>query len=131
VLRMAELAHKYKLTSESKVGLVLALNARLLAIKPGVFDGFLRKFPRSTILAWTGSGEPSIPKHTVVRISDHFESEGMLERINFDCDIQQQDATEKSPYEGRRDNDKMIPLLWLGAGLFAGVSIGIVIGRKL
>ena len=91
---MEELALKYKLTSEQGIGLVLALNARLLALKPGAFDTFLLNFPRSTILAWTGSGEPSIPQNLLDGISDHFASRGIQERIQFDCDIEQLGSAE-------------------------------------
>ena len=68
-------------------GIVLALNARLLACKVGAFDEFLNEFKSSQILAWTGSGEPPIPLSTVVRIKDHFVVTSMQHRIGFDCVI--------------------------------------------
>jgi len=68
-------------------GLVLALNARCLAINPGPFHDFLSMFPRSSILAWTGSGEPCIPIASIESIRKYFEEQGMGDRISFDCDV--------------------------------------------
>lgn len=127
---MAELADKYKLTSDSGVGLVLALNARLLALKPGVFDGFLHEFPHATILAWTGSGEPRIPGHLVDKVSDHFAAEGMQERIQFDCDIQQEECAKSRPSQDEKDSHET-HFAWLGASFVAGIAIGVAIGKRL
>jgi hypothetical protein len=77
---------------------VLALNARCLAIKPWVFDGFLRMFARSTILAWTGSDEPAIPFYLVDKICRHFEEQGNRDRVSFDCNVEDiEDIAESEP----------------------------------
>lgn len=91
VASMARIVRSCNFT-ESNIGVVLALNARLLAVKTEVFDGFLREFPDSTILAWTGSGEPDIPRNVVEMISVHYRSKGMQERINFDCQVEEEET---------------------------------------
>ena len=67
-------------------GVVLALNARTLALEPGIFDDYFAKFPKSQILAWTGAGEP-IPRSTIEEIKEHFKATGCSDRVGFDCDI--------------------------------------------
>lgn len=84
VLRMEDYVRRYELTNHSEIGIVLALNARLLSMKPDAFDKFLVLFPQSKILAWTGTGEPSIPLEMVAKISEHFRCAGMKDRIDFD-----------------------------------------------
>jgi hypothetical protein len=73
-----------------QIGLVLALNARLLAKKMDAFAVFLEEFPMSQILAWTGSGEPRIPKSVVNKLEDYYDTKGMKERIGFDCDTSEE-----------------------------------------
>jgi hypothetical protein len=70
-------------------GLVLALNARVLSKDITAFDGLLETFGNAQILAWTGSGEPGIPKKLVTSIVEHYRSLGMLERIGFDCEYEE------------------------------------------
>jgi len=83
VSQMSDLISHYQLASRnSGVRVILALNARQLVKSLPVFDECLRDYPESTILAWTGSGEPSIPKHDVDKISDY-----MKNRVEFDCCI--------------------------------------------
>jgi hypothetical protein len=67
--------------------LTLALNARLLALNANAFDVFLGDFPRSQILAWTGSGEPGIQRSVLNEMEAVFATKGMAARIGFDCDI--------------------------------------------
>lgn len=71
----------------SGVGFILALNARLLGKNLSVFDSFLEEIPHSTILAWTGTGEPSIPQRKVDEIRAYYTGTGMTNRIEFDCNI--------------------------------------------
>jgi hypothetical protein len=89
VAAMIELADRHELTSVNRmeVGLILALNARLLVKNISVFDGFLNEIPQSRILAWTGSGEPSIPQSEVDAIGAYYRSTGRANRIEFDCNI--------------------------------------------
>ena len=68
---------------------MLALNARVLSKDPTAFDAFLETFDDAQILAWTGAGEPGIPKELVTRIVEHYRSLGMLERIGFDCEYEE------------------------------------------
>ena len=89
---MSEVVSKHNLLSRS-AGVVLALNARLLALKPDVFDSFLAAFPGTQILAWTGAGEPPIPQQEIESIKHHFFN--METRIGFDCDIEKQDSSIK------------------------------------
>ena len=70
------------------LGLVLALNARIVAMKPNAFDRFLIEFPLSEILVWTGSGEPKIPIQDIKTIIQHFHTMGNISRLSFDCDIE-------------------------------------------
>lgn len=88
VSEMTELVHHYRLAS-TKVGVkvILALNARLLGKSLPVFDAFMTEYPESTILAWTGSGEPSIPRLVIDEIRDYYKSKKMENRIEFDCCI--------------------------------------------
>jgi hypothetical protein len=65
--------------------LTLALNARLLAKNANAFDVFLGDFPRSQILAWTGSGEPGIQRSVLNEVEAAFDTKGMADRIGFDC----------------------------------------------
>lgn len=86
VFEMSALVSQYQLASrDSGARVILALNARQLAKSLPVFDGFLKEYPESTILAWTGSGEPSIPQHEVDRIDNYYQSKMMKNRVEFDC----------------------------------------------
>lgn len=111
---------------------MLALNARLLSAKPEAFDQFLQKFPRSTILAWTGNGEPSIPQDVLNKIKSYFVAAGMYDRIDFDCDVQSQQVTnlEGCSCEKVLQGWSTRPCFWLGVGLVAGISIGIALSRR-
>ena len=84
---MAKISEQYGLDSKCG-GLVLALNARTLALEPGIFDGYFAKLPKSQILAWTGAGEEPIPRSTIDDIKGHFQTTGCLDRVGFDCDIE-------------------------------------------
>mmetsp|Transcript_20677 Transcript_20677/g.51335 ORF Transcript_20677/g.51335 Transcript_20677/m.51335 type:complete len:261 (+) Transcript_20677:156-938(+) len=89
VSRMSDLVNQYQLASTNSLArIVLALNARQLSKSLSVFDVFLRDYPESTILAWTGSGEPAIPKHEVDKIGTYYESKMMVHRVEFDCCIE-------------------------------------------
>ena len=65
-------------------GLVLALNARCLACYPTAFDKFLHEFQDAQILAWTGTGEPAIPRAQIDSLQRHAD-EHYKGRIGFDC----------------------------------------------
>jgi hypothetical protein len=67
--------------------LVLAVSARLLSYQPNAFDDFLTQFPNAQILAWTGTGEPPIPRRQVERIRSQFQASSNEDRIGFDCAI--------------------------------------------
>lgn len=113
--------------------LVLALNARLLSVEPDAFDGFLREFPRSTILAWTGSGEPSVSQELIDKICVHFIAEGMIERIDFDCAVLCPAPKTKNaiaiPVPSPLDMPS--PFLLATGGLLVGIAIGMALGKRM
>jgi hypothetical protein len=82
---MGEVVEKYRLWTVKNLRVVLALNARLLCLSLSAFDNLLKQFPKASILAWTGSGEPAIPLAEVKEISSYYAMKGMEERIEFDC----------------------------------------------
>jgi Uncharacterized conserved protein (DUF2181) len=86
VQAMAELIQDYQLV-EQEIGVVLALNARLLAKSLNHWQVLLKKYPSIQILAWTGKGEPSISQALVGLIQYHFRENGMAERIGYDCQV--------------------------------------------
>ena len=70
---MAKISELYGLDSKCG-GVVLALNARTLALEPGIFDDYFAKFPKSLILAWTGVREEPIPQSTIEETKEHFKT---------------------------------------------------------
>jgi hypothetical protein len=68
-------------------GVVLALNARILHCKLSSFDNLLLAYPKIQILAWTGAGEPNIPRQLVEEIDKHFADLGIHDQISFDVSI--------------------------------------------
>jgi hypothetical protein len=83
---MADLVNTYNLSLKS-AGLVLAINARLLSKHYAPFDMFLRQYPACQLLVWTGSGEPPISSRKAANIRRHFEDQGTLARVGFDCQV--------------------------------------------
>lgn len=84
---MEEIIEKNNLLSFSQ-GIVLAVNARVLVKNPHSFDSFLMKYSQSAqLLAWTGTGEPPISKSKISKIQRHFEANGCVEQVGFDCKI--------------------------------------------
>jgi hypothetical protein len=69
------------------VGVVLAVNARLLSRDPSPFDRFLAEFDETQLLVWTGTGELPIGQGTMDSIVRYFEKQGTIERIGFDCAV--------------------------------------------
>jgi len=68
-------------------GVVLAVNARLVAMNPQPFVSIMKEMPELQILIWTGTGEPQISKRKIMSIKTYFESEGFIDRIGFDCKV--------------------------------------------
>lgn len=87
VTMMSEIVSQYNIESRCG-GVVLALNARTLALDPTVFDVFLSTYANAQILAWTGAGEPPIPKASIDAVKRHFGSTDTIARIGFDCDVE-------------------------------------------
>jgi len=81
---MSALVDKYNLLQKS-AGIVLAINARLLSKHFLPFDNFLNRYPTAQLLVWTGSGEPPISNRKAAKIRSHFEQQGTLKRVGFDC----------------------------------------------
>ena len=86
IATMADLVDKFDLLRKS-AGVVLAINARLLSKHYAPFDAFLKQYPSSQLLVWTGSGEPPISTQKAAKIRQHFEKEGTITRIGFDCQV--------------------------------------------
>ena len=70
-----------------KVGIVLALNARLLAKNLPPFGDFLERYDSSQLLIWTGQGEPPIPRRKVHYIQEFFDARNLGHRIGFDVQV--------------------------------------------
>ncbi len=68
-------------------GVVLALNARVLAKDPKPFDSILKDIPQLQLLVWTGTGEPPISERKIDGIKDHFGKIGLLDQVGFDCQV--------------------------------------------
>jgi glycerophosphoryl diester phosphodiesterase len=83
VVAMTALVEHYQLASAE---VVLALNARLVYKNVSAFDSFLTRYP-CKILAWTGSCEPPIDSQIIDQIQNHFSQQEMENRIDFDCDV--------------------------------------------
>ena len=86
VKAMQGLMEQYQL-SEKCAGVVLAVNARVLAKQIGCFDELLKVFPSSQLLIWTGTGEPPISSLLLRYLRNHFESIGYGGRVGFDCQV--------------------------------------------
>mmetsp|Transcript_22451 Transcript_22451/g.27514 ORF Transcript_22451/g.27514 Transcript_22451/m.27514 type:complete len:315 (-) Transcript_22451:23-967(-) len=83
---MKSVLKKYDLIRSCQ-GVVLAVNARLVAMNPQPFVSIMKEIPELQILIWTGTGEPQISKRKIMSIKTYFESEGFIDRIGFDCKI--------------------------------------------
>ena len=70
-----------------KKGIVLAVNARVLEKNPHPFDSILVKYSQMQLLVWTGTGEPPISQSKISKIQRHFEANGCIEQIGFDCKV--------------------------------------------
>lgn len=68
-------------------GIVLAVNARILAKNPAPFLPILRDYPQIQLLAWTGTGEPPISNSLLTYITEYYQEMGYLDQIGFDCQV--------------------------------------------
>ncbi|KAL3945381.1 MAG: hypothetical protein SGBAC_000514 [Bacillariaceae sp.] len=93
VVAMQDLMEQYQL-SEKSLGVVLAVNARVLAKRSSCFDELLKTFPTCQLLIWTGTGEPAISSFLLQNLKRHYESNGHGGRIGFDCQV------ESNPLKG-------------------------------
>ncbi|CAJ1944479.1 unnamed protein product [Cylindrotheca closterium] len=93
VAAMQELMEQHQL-SEKSLGVVLAVNARVLAKRVGCFDELLKSFPSCQLLIWTGTGEPAISSFLLQYLKGHYESIGYSGRVGFDCQV------ESNPLKG-------------------------------
>lgn len=86
---MSDVVAQYDIESHCG-GIVLALNARTLALDPAVFDIFLSTYVDAQILAWTGAGEPPISQASIDTIKSHFDTTctGCCARVGFDCEVE-------------------------------------------
>lgn len=83
---MKELILHHKL-SEKCLGVVLAVNARVMAKNVGALDDLLQTIPSCQLLIWTGTGEVAISKRLYHYLGSYFESIGCKDRVGFDCQV--------------------------------------------
>jgi hypothetical protein len=83
---MRDLIHQYSLI-ENSMGVVLAVNARVLVKSLGVLDDLLKELSNLQLLVWTGTGEPAISNHLQQRIKQHFCTIGCQDQVGFDCKV--------------------------------------------
>ncbi|GFH47536.1 hypothetical protein CTEN210_04011 [Chaetoceros tenuissimus] len=69
------------------IGVVLAVNARVLAKDPTVFRDVLLKYKELQLLIWTGTGEPPISQMQIDYIVRYFRAIGCYDQIGLDCQI--------------------------------------------
>jgi hypothetical protein len=87
-------------------GVVLAINARLLCKNTGPFERFLRRFPSTQLLVWTGSTEPPISSRKVNYLRKRFSRTGHHDRVGFDCNVGSADVIFFNKRKvSSRDND--------------------------
>ena len=77
----------YYSTMITMSGVVLAVNARVITKDPKPFDSILKEIPELQLLIWTGTGEPPISKSKLSMITQHFENNGCMKQIGFDCQV--------------------------------------------
>mmetsp|Transcript_44835 Transcript_44835/g.113570 ORF Transcript_44835/g.113570 Transcript_44835/m.113570 type:complete len:251 (-) Transcript_44835:72-824(-) len=68
-------------------GVVFAVSLRLAARCFRRLAALLRATPGSQLLLWTGCGERSVPKGMVQRLRSEIRTEGLCERVGFDCKV--------------------------------------------
>jgi hypothetical protein len=83
---MKELIQYYELSKKCR-GVVLAVNARVLAKNVGALDELLQTIPSCQLLIWTGTGEPAISMRLFNYLRRHFELTGCKDRVGFDCQV--------------------------------------------
>lgn len=82
VQAMMDLVARHNLT-----GVVVAVNARILAKDPAPFDVFFDAVPSSQLLAWTGKFLLPISRRGVDKTKAHFREKGTVHRVGFDSEI--------------------------------------------
>jgi hypothetical protein len=107
---MQELVEQYQLTEKS-LGVVLAVNARVLAKRVGCFDELLKAFPFCQLLIWTGTGEPAISSFLLQYLKDHFESIGSGDRVGFDCQVSQSRRTMEFRVQANCDFERITQIV--------------------
>lgn len=83
---MIELVETFDLL-EKTAGVVLAVNARVLAKDPTSFDSILKRYPTMQLLVWTGTGEPPISETQISSIKEYFHCIGFEDQLGFDCQV--------------------------------------------
>ena len=68
-------------------GVVLAVNARVLAKNCSSMETILNKIPGTQLLVWTGTGEPPISQRKIDYIKHYFDRNGLGDRVGFDCKV--------------------------------------------
>lgn len=83
---MRQLILEHELNKRCK-GVVLAVNARVLAKNCHPFNESIFDIPGLQLLVWTGTGEPPISSKQIQLIKNYFESNGYGDRVGYDCQI--------------------------------------------
>jgi len=86
VIAMLDLIERHDVVNSS-IGIVLAVNARVLVQDCKALDRLLTAFPSSQMLIWTATGEPPISKRKMKIITSHFLRQQTHDRIGYDCVI--------------------------------------------
>ena len=86
VKAMEELIVRYSLPDRC-MGVVLAVNARVLVKSLNAFDDLLEKIPSCQLLVWTGTGEPALSLQKLQKIKEHFEWTNLADRVGYDCKV--------------------------------------------
>lgn len=79
-------------------GVVLAVNARILAKNPAPFHPILRDYPQIQLLAWTATGEPPISNSLLDYILEYYRKLGCSNQIGFDCKVRKRRCNAHSLY---------------------------------
>ena len=83
---MIEFVQRHNLIDKSE-GIVLAVNARVLAKDCKPIDRFLVEIPSSQLLVWTATGEPPISKRKISNIDSHFRCKNIHNKVGYDCKV--------------------------------------------
>ena len=112
---MVQLMERYQL-SEKSSGVVLAVNARVLAKRVGSFDKLLEDFPSCQLLVWTGTGEPAISSILFNHLKSHYETMGFSDRVGYDCQVSTYHDVHFHALDNAVLDSALCTICWIGEG---------------